>query len=363
MLSSVSRPPRQPIKVLIVDDSAIVRKMLGDAVRQQPDMQVVGGAPDPFIARDLILQHKPDVVTLDIEMPRMDGLTFLKRLMEHHPLPVIVISSLTQSGSMASLEALRSGAVEVIPKPGGPYSVGEVTERLIHRIRALRSAPAIRFTRATPAASPMDTVSAVTLSGRRVNGLIAIGASTGGTQAIEAVLTRLPSDVPPIVIVQHMPAGFTKAFADRLNGVCPMKVLEAAGNEVLERGVAYVAPGNWHMVVERFGVQLKTRLTQGPPVHHQRPAVDVLFHSVARLVGVPTVGILLTGMGADGADGMVTLRQAGAETIAEDENSCVVFGMPKEAITRGGAGHVATLLDMPSLIFRCFEGLSKRRAS
>jgi two-component system, chemotaxis family, protein-glutamate methylesterase/glutaminase len=363
MLSPVSRPPRPLIKVLIVDDSAIVRKMLGDAVRQQPDMQVVGGAPDPFIARDLILQHKPDVVTLDIEMPRMDGLTFLKRLMEHHPLPVIVISSLTQSGSMASLEALRSGAVEVIPKPGGPYSVGEVTERLIHRIRALRSAPTIRFTRTAPAASPMDTVSAVTLSGRRVNGLIAIGASTGGTQAIEAVLTRLPSDVPPIVIVQHMPAGFTKAFADRLNGVCPMKVLEAAGNEVLERGVAYVAPGNWHMVVERFGVQLKTRLTQGPPVHHQRPAVDVLFHSVARLVGVPTVGILLTGMGADGADGMLTLRQAGAETIAEDENSCVVFGMPKEAITRGGAGHVATLLDMPSLIFRCFEGLSKRRAS
>jgi two-component system, chemotaxis family, protein-glutamate methylesterase/glutaminase len=364
MLSSVNRPPRSRIKVLVVDDSAIVRKMLGDAIRQQPDMEVVGGAPDPFIARDLILQHKPDVVTLDIEMPRMDGLTFLRKLMEHYPLPVIVISSLAQKGSSASMEALRSGAVEVIPKPGGPYSVGEVTERLINRIRALRGVP-IKFTKPAPSAerSPLDTASAVTLSGRRLNGLIAIGASTGGTQAIEAVLTRLPADVPPIVIVQHMPAGFTKAFADRLNGVCPMKVVEAAGNETLERGVAYVAPGNHHMVVERFGIQLKTRLNQGPPVHHQRPAVDVLFASITRLVGVQTVALLLTGMGADGADGMVALKQAGAETIAEDEHSCIVFGMPKEAIARGGAGHVATLLDMPSLIFKCFDGLSKRRAS
>jgi two-component system chemotaxis response regulator CheB len=364
MLSSVNRPPRSRIKVLVVDDSAIVRKMIGDALRQQPDMEVVGGAPDPFIARDLILQHKPDVVTLDIEMPRMDGLTFLRKLMEHHPLPVIIVSSLTQKGSSASMEALRSGAVEVIPKPGGPYSVGEVTERLIARIRALRGAP-IKFVKPAPVAekTPIDTASSVTLSGRRLNGLIAIGASTGGTQAIEAVLTRLPADVPPIVIVQHMPAGFTKAFADRLNGVCPMRVVESAGNETLERGVAYVAPGNFHMVVERFGIQLKTRLNQGPAVHHQRPAVDVLFHSISRLVGVPTVGLLLTGMGADGADGMVALKQSGAETIAEDEHSCVVFGMPKEAITRGGAGHVATLLDMPSLIFRCFDGLSKRRAS
>jgi two-component system chemotaxis response regulator CheB len=364
MITPLTRPPKARTKVLIVDDSAIVRKMLGDAVRQQPDMEVVGGAPDPFIARDLILQYKPDVVTLDVEMPRMDGITFLRRLMEHHPLPVIVISSLTQSGSTASLEALRAGAVEVIPKPGGPYSVGEVTERLIHRIRALRSGPAIRFARPTAAASAtMEAQTSATLSGRRINGLIAIGASTGGTQAIEAVLTRLPADVPPIVIVQHMPAGFTKAFAERLNGVCPMRVMEAAGSEVLERGVAYVAPGNYHMVVERFGVQLKTRLTSGPPVHHQRPAVDVLFHSVSRLVGVSTVGLLLTGMGADGADGMVALKQSGAETIAEDEHSCIVFGMPKEAIARGGAGHVATLLDMPSLIFRCFDGLSKRRAS
>jgi two-component system chemotaxis response regulator CheB len=357
-------------KVLIVDDSAIVRKMLGDALRQQPDLEVVGGAPDPFIARDLILQHKPDVVTLDIEMPRMDGLTFLRRLMEHYPLPVIIISSLTQSGSAASLEALRSGAVEVIPKPGGPYSVGEVTERLIHRIRALRHGPAIRFTRPAAIAAEAErnghtnaAAQSSAINGKRANGLIAIGASTGGTQAIEAVLTRMPGDGPPIVIVQHMPAGFTAAFAQRLNGVCPMRVIESEGNEQLERGVAYVAPGDKHLTVERFGVQLKTRLSSGPPVHHQRPAVDVLFTSVARLVGVPTVALLLTGMGADGADGMVTLRQHGAETIAEDEHSCVVFGMPKEAIARGGAGHVASLLKMPGLVFECFDRLSKRRAS
>jgi two-component system, chemotaxis family, protein-glutamate methylesterase/glutaminase len=356
------------IKVLIVDDSAIVRKMLGDALRNEPDMEVVGGAPDPFIARDLILQHKPDVVTLDIEMPRMDGLTFLRRLMEHYPLPVIIISSLTQSGSAASLEALRSGAVEVIPKPGGPYSVGEVTERLIHRIRMLKKSPAIRFTRPAAVVAEAEKSgtlhsNAATMSGKRANGLIAIGASTGGTQAIEAVLTRMPGDAPPIVIVQHMPAGFTHAFAQRLNGVCPMRVVESEGGEQLERGVAYVAPGDKHLVVERFGVQLKTRLNQGPPVHHQRPAVDVLFTSVSRLVGVPTVALLLTGMGADGADGMLKLRQMGAETIAEDEQSCVVFGMPKEAIARGGAVHVSSLLKMPTLIFECFDKLSKRRAS
>jgi len=365
--ASVHSLPTRRIKVLIVDDSAIVRKMLGDALREQPDMEVVGGAPDPFIARDLILQHKPDVVTLDIEMPRMDGLTFLRRLMEHHPLPVIIISSLTQSGSAASLEALRSGAVEVIPKPGGPYSVGEVTDRLINRIRMLKRSPAIRFTRPAVMAAEAEAAGAPSASAvaswKRANGLIAIGASTGGTQAIEAVLTRLPGDAPPIVIVQHMPAGFTHAFAQRLNGVCPMRVVESVGGETLERGIAYVAPGDKHLLVDRFGVQLKTRLTQGPPVHHQRPAVDVLFHSVSRLVGVPTVALLLTGMGADGADGMVKLRQMGAETIAEDEHSCVVFGMPKEAIARGGAGHVSTLLKMPGLIFECFDKLSKRRAS
>jgi len=331
-------------RVLIVDDSAIVRKMLSDALRAEPDIDVVGVASDPFVARDMILLHRPDILTLDVEMPRMDGLTFLRRLMEYHPIPVIIVSSVTQSGSRASIEALAAGAVDVIAKPGGPYSVGEVTDRLKQRIRAIR--PGLQVRRAALKAAPV--LAAKTLS--RASGLILIGASTGGTQAIEALLTRLPADCPPILIVQHMPAQFTRAFAARLDTVCPMRVVEAQGGEPVKRGVAYVAPGDYHMLVEAAGVELRIVVRPGPPVHYQRPAVDVLFHSAAKLRGTRTVSLLLTGMGADGADGMVALRQAGSVTIAEDEQSCVVFGMPKEAIARGGAVHVATLLDMPRMI-------------
>jgi two-component system chemotaxis response regulator CheB len=331
-------------RVLIVDDSAIVRKMLSDALRAEPDIEVVGVASDPFVARDMILQHRPDLLTLDIEMPRMDGLTFLRRLMEYHPIPVIIVSSLTQSGSRASIEALAAGAVDVIAKPGGPYSVGEVTDRLKQRIRAIR--PGLQLRRAALKAPPV--LAAKTLA--RANGLILIGASTGGTQAIEALLTRMPADSPPILIVQHMPAQFTKAFATRLNTVCPMQVVEAQGGEPVKRGVAYVAPGDYHMMVEAAGVELRIVVRSGPPVHYQRPAVDVLFHSAAKLRSIRTVTLLLTGMGADGADGMLALRHAGSVTIAEDEQSCVVFGMPKEAIARGAAVHIATLLDMPRMI-------------
>jgi two-component system chemotaxis response regulator CheB len=195
---------------------------------------------------------------------------------------------------------------------------------------------------------------------RRLNGLLVIGASTGGTQATEALLTRMPQDCPPILIVQHMPANFTRAYAERLNTVCPMRVAEAKDGDKPERGLALIAPGDYHMVLETFGIQMRVSVRQGPQVHHQRPAVDVLFHSVARLRGVPVVACLLTGMGADGADGMVALRQAGAETIAEDEHSCIVFGMPREAIKRGGAGHVVTLLNMPHAIADCFERLGRK---
>jgi two-component system chemotaxis response regulator CheB len=350
--------------VLIVDDSAVVRKLIGDALRREPDIEVVGGAADPFVARDMILQYKPDLITLDIEMPRMDGLSFLRRLMEHHPIAAIVVSSLTQTGSAASVEALRIGAIDVIAKPGGPHSVGLVTEKLVQRIRALRAAPSVRLARSTAASTAAHAaVHPNTDAGRRARGVIAIGASTGGTQALETVLTRLPADLPPIVVVQHMPAGFTKAFADRLHSVCAMRVVEASGGEVLERGAAYIAPGDHHLVVEQDGLRLRTRLTQGPPVHYQRPAVDVLFASVARMKGLAVVGLLLTGMGADGADGMVAMRRAGAITIAEAEESCVVFGMPKEAIARGGAVHVATLLQMPGLIFESFARLVSAKAS
>jgi two-component system chemotaxis response regulator CheB len=338
-------------RVLIVDDSAIVRKMLADALRRDPEIDVVGLASDPFIARDLIVQHEPDVLTLDIEMPRMDGLTFLRKLMEHHPLPVIIVSSVTQSGSAASIEALAAGAVDIIAKPGGPHSVGQVVEKLKQRIHHLKPG-GMKLAALRPSSAPQASAASSLATAR---GLILIGASTGGTQAIEAVLTRLPADSPPILIVQHMPPGFTKAFADRLNTVAPMQVLEAKGGEVLKRGIAYIAPGDFHMTVEAVGVELRTNVRPGPMVHYQRPAVDVLFHAAARLRNVPIVAALLTGMGADGADGMVALRKAGFITIAEDEQSCVVFGMPKEAIARGGAVHVSTLLAMPRRIADCLR--------
>jgi two-component system, chemotaxis family, protein-glutamate methylesterase/glutaminase len=350
------------VKVLVVDDSAIVRKLLTDALREERDIEVVGTAGDPFIARDMIVRLNPDVLTLDIEMPRMDGISFLKRLMAHRPMPVIIVSSLTQSGSAATIEALRAGAVDVIPKPGGPYSVGQVTEKLKERIRGLRG---VKVTQIVPAAGAAVATTPPRLAAftRTHNGILAIGASTGGPQAIEGILTRLPENTPPIVIAQHMPPHFTRAFAERLDRTCAVTVREAAGGERLEPGVAYIAPGDRHMLVERHGVVLATRLTDGPQVHHQRPAVDVLFHSLARIKGVPIVALLLTGMGQDGADGMVALRNAGAETIAEDEHSCVVFGMPREAIARGGAGHVATLLRIPALIPECFARLSGGRAA
>ncbi len=342
----------------MVDDSAIARKMLSDALKGEPDIEVVGGAGDPFVARDMILRLEPDVITLDIEMPRMDGISFLRKLMEHRPMPVIIISSLTQSGSAATIDALRAGAIDVLAKPSGPSSVGELAVRLKERVRAVRGmAPAGLARAAAVTAAPAPAVAPALVRfdhPRRRHGIIAIGASTGGPHAIESLLMRMPAETPPIVIAQHMPAGFTKAFAERLDRVCAIRVVESAGGEVLEPGVAYVAPGGHHLVVEVHGARLMTRLHDGPHLHHQRPAADELFHSLARLRGVPTVAALLTGMGADGADGLLALRHAGAETIAEDEHSCIVFGMPREAIARGAALHVAALHRMPALIPECF---------
>lgn len=349
------------MRVLVVDDSAVVRKLLSDALRQAADIEVVGAASDPFMARDLILRHEPDVLTLDIEMPRMDGLSFLARVMQHRPMPVIVVSSLTQQGSATSVEALRLGAIDVIAKPGGPGSVGAVADQIVRRIRMLRQSPvrlhAARALGTTPPPSAVSSPSVV--AGRRpAQSVILIGASTGGTQAIEAVLTRLPADMPPILIVQHMPPVFTRSFAERLDRVAPLSVREATGGEVVTNGRVYVAPGDHHMVLVREGLQLKIALNDGPPVHYQRPAVDVLFNSAAKLKNVPMVAAILTGMGSDGADGLLALRRAGAETIAEDEHSCVVFGMPKEAIARGAAMHVATLLKMPTVLMECLDRLA-----
>jgi two-component system chemotaxis response regulator CheB len=338
--------PVRRSRVLIVDDSAIVRTMLSNALKAEPDMEVVGAAADPFAARDLIATHKPDILTLDLEMPRMDGLTFLRQLMAQRPLPVVIVSAMTQSGSAASIDALAAGAIDVIAKPGGPYSVADIADQLKYRIRALRTGRGVHFARFR---RPGVTAPAVP-SLAHLQGLILVGASTGGTQAIEGLLMKLPDDAPPIVIVQHMPAYFTNAFARRLNQACAMRVVEATDNLPLERGVAYIAPGDAHLLVAARGGELRTSVRDGERVHYQRPSVDVMFQSAAALRGVARVALLLTGMGADGADGMVALRESGAVTIAEDERSCVVFGMPAAAIARGGAMHVAPLNAMPRLI-------------
>jgi two-component system chemotaxis response regulator CheB len=347
---------RGPITAIVVDDSAVVRKMLADALSEDGDIQVVATAADPFIARDLILRHNPEVITLDVEMPRMDGLSFLRHIMRHRPMPVIVLSSITRDGSAACVEALRLGAIEVIAKPGGAGSVDAVAEEIKRCIRALRTGPAVRLKR--PSAIVEAPLAAVKSPARAMAGLLLIGASTGGPQAIEELLTRMPAEVPPILIVQHMPQLFTKAFADRLDRICQMHVVEAAGGELIQPGTAYIAPGGHHMVVERQGARLVTALRDGPLVHYQRPAVDVLFNSAARLRGIPIAAAILTGMGSDGADGLLALREAGAETLAEDEQSCVVFGMPKEAIARGAAKHVVTLFDMPAMLLQCLDRAS-----
>jgi len=330
------------IKVLVVDDSAIVRKILTDAISGEPDLEVVGTAPDPYIARDKILSLEPDVLTLDIEMPRMDGLTFLTKVMRHHPMPVIVISSLGQASCQATLDALRIGAVEVLAKPGGPYSVGELKTNLAAKIRAAAVARLRRTPQETAPAAPRN-LEPVPVRIFRTGAIIAIGASTGGTEAIQEVLTRLPADCPPIVITQHIPPVFSRAFADRLNQICAMQVKEAADGDAVVPGRALVAPGNFHMVLRDGDAGYRVQVKDGPPVCYQRPSVDVMFSSVAEAAGSRAVGVILTGMGSDGAQGMLRMKRAGAKTIAQDEASCVVFGMPREAIRLGAADRVTPL--------------------
>ncbi len=332
--------PEPKIKVLIVDDSAIVRKMLSEALASEADLEVVGTAPDPFIARDKIQSLRPDVVTLDIEMPRMDGLTFLKKLMRFHPLPVIIISSLGQTSSRIAIEALQCGAVEVLAKPGGPYSVGELKRDLAHKVRAAAHARLRR----TPAEPPAPRAPVrFTAGARSSSAVIAIGASTGGTEAIRQVLEEMPEASPGIVIVQHIPPVFSTAFANRLNDLCRIQVKEAeAGDRVLP-GQALIAPGNFHMLLRKRGAEYYVAIEDGPRVCFQRPSVDVLFDSVAEAAGANAVGALLTGMGSDGAQGLLKMKRAGARTMAQDEASSVVFGMPREAIRLGAADEVLPL--------------------
>ena len=341
------------IKVLVVDDSAIVRKLLSQTLSAETDIEVVGVAPDPFVARDKILSLNPDVLTLDIEMPRMDGLTFLKKLMQYRPMPVVMISSLAQSSSRAALEAMQYGAVEVLAKPGGPYSVGDLKEALPRTIRAaararISAAKAASSLISTPTARPSPAPVTTAPAGprilaRRSDAVILIGASTGGTEAIREVLVELPPECPPVVIVQHIPAVFSRAFADRLDAICRIRVKEAANGDRLERGLALVAPGNFHLLLRRAGEGYRVDLGDGPLVCYQRPSVDVLFQSAMEFAGPDFVAAILTGMGSDGAAGMVELKRKGCHTIAQDEASCVVFGMPREAIRLGAVDQVLPL--------------------
>jgi two-component system, chemotaxis family, protein-glutamate methylesterase/glutaminase len=332
------------IRVLVVDDSAVVRKVFTEELSKERGIEVVGTAPDPYVARDKIVMLKPDVVTLDIEMPRMDGITFLKKLMRYYPLPVIIVSSLTTKGSQLALEALSSGALEVISKPSASYSVGDMSIQLADKIRAVAQVKVVARTDGTKNVGPLLTqrIESHALA-ETTNKIIAIGASTGGTEALKAVLTRLPSTIPGILIVQHMPAKFTTSFAQRLNDLCEMTVKEAQDGDSVTNGLALIAPGNYHMLLKRSGARYYVSVKQGPLVHHQRPSADVLFQSVADYAGANAIGIILTGMGADGAEGLLRMKNMGAKTIAQDEKSCVVFGMPKEAIKMGAVDKIVSL--------------------
>ena len=344
----------QAVRTLIVDDSAIVRKILTEALAGEPDIDVVGTAPDPYVARDKILALHPDVLTLDIEMPRMDGLTFLRKLMEFHPMPVIVISSLGQASCKAAMDALEAGAVEVLAKPGGPYSVGELRLALATKIRAAAAArlrtPTQQPRKATEFGRAGNHGTGNVTEGFDPTTVIAIGASTGGTEAIAEVLQQIPQQSPGIVITQHIPANFSRAFAERLDRICQIRVKEAADGDVVSPGHALVAPGNFHMLLRKRSGVYSVAVKEGPRVCYQRPSVDVLFRSVAEVAGPKAVGALLTGMGSDGAAGMLLMRQAGAVTIAQDEASCVVFGMPREAIRLGAAVHVHPLTHIAGAI-------------
>jgi two-component system chemotaxis response regulator CheB len=349
------------IKVLIVDDSALVRKLLTEIVGSQPDMQVVGAAPDPLVAREMIRNLNPDVLTLDVEMPNMDGLDFLERLMRLRPMPVVMVSTLTERGSDATLRALELGAVDFVSKPKLDIAIGlqgyacEITDKI-------RVAAGARVsTRIPQAVAPLRSADAMlpALANRIASSekLIIIGASTGGTEAIKDVLVRMPPDCPGILIAQHMPEGFTKSFAARLDSLCKIAVSEAVHNERVLPGHAYIAPGHSHLLLRRSGANYMTELSQAEPVNRHRPSVDVLFRSAANCAGRNALGIILTGMGKDGAMGMLEMKNAGARTIAQDEASCVVFGMPREAIARGGVDEVVTLNDIAASALACVRRL------
>lgn len=336
------------IRVLVVDDSAMVRKALTDELGKFNDIEVVGTAVDPYIARDRILELKPDVLTLDIEMPRMDGLTFLEKLMAHHPMPVVVVSSLTTERADMALRALSLGAVAVVAKPSR-YSAPDVRRELV---TALRTAAGTHVQKRVTSADASQPTAAPAPLLRTTHKILAIGSSTGGTVAVESMVRALPPDAPGTVIVQHIPGGFSASFAKRLNDVCAMEVREAKDMDRVVPGVILVAPGGWHMVLTKSGAEYLVRIKDGPLVHFQKPAVDILFQSVAKTAGANAIGVILTGMGSDGAKGLLAMRECGSLTIAQDEATSLVFGMPKEAIQLNAACEVLALNDIAPRVLK-----------
>jgi two-component system chemotaxis response regulator CheB len=342
------------IKVLIVDDSALIRSVMSEIIGSQSDMEVVGVAPDPIVARDLIKLTNPDVLTLDVEMPKMDGLDFLEKLMRLRPMPVVMVSSLTERGSEITMRALELGAVDFVTKPKLSIQSGmrEYSEMIADKIRAaskarIKSRPLLPAGSAKAGVVPLPSIRNPLTSSEK---LIIIGASTGGTEAIREFLMQMPSDCPGILIAQHMPEGFTRSFARRLDSLCKISVNEAAGGERVLPGHAYIAPGHSHLLLARSGANYVTQLDQGELVNRHRPSVDVLFRSAAIGAGKNAVGVILTGMGKDGAVGMLEMRNAGAYNFAQDEASCVVFGMPREAIALGATHEVGPLNALPGMV-------------
>jgi len=338
------------IKVLIVDDSALIRSVMSEIVNSQPDMEVVGTAPDPLVARELIKKTNPDVLTLDVEMPKMDGLDFLEKLMRLRPMPVVMVSSLTERGSEITMRALELGAVDFVTKPKISIQSGmrEYTDLITDKIRAASRARI--KPRSVQSAAPLGALPALRNPLTSSEKLIIIGASTGGTEAIREFLMQMPSDCPGILIAQHMPEGFTTSFARRLDSLCKISVVESAGNERVLPGHAYIAPGHSHLLLARSGANYVTRIEQTDPVNRHRPSVDVLFRSAALAAGKNAMGVILTGMGKDGAAGMLAMKEAGAYNYAQDEASCVVFGMPREAILLNAHHEIGALRDLPGMV-------------
>lgn len=339
------------IRVLIVDDNAVIRKIFSSRLEMEDDIKIVGTAPNPYVAREKIVDLKPDVVILDIIMPRMDGLTFLVKLMNHFPLPVIIVSSMTREGGDLALKAMDLGAVDVISKPSENYSTNDMILQLADKIRAAANVNLAGLKTKRKKIVTQTTLKSKYSLSKMTNKIIAIGSSTGGTEALKDILVKLPPSTPGIMIVQHMPPNFTASFAQRLNGICQINVKEAEDGDPVLPGHALLAPGNYHMTMRRNGTRYYVNVETGPLVCHQRPAVDVLFNSVAAFAGANALGVILTGMGKDGAEGMLKMHDAGAKNIAQDEKSCVVFGMPKEAIAMGGVDKVVPLEDISQVIF------------